>query len=309
MNLGHRKKSDVNINGYKCFNFYRKFQNRRANRCSGGIVIYVKDIISDGIKIVRNHFDSVIWLKLDRNFFNIESDVYIAGVYVWGENSPAYNFADVDFFSVLQDDINDNQSQGRVVLCGDWNARVGNGSRPDFIPCDRVVENTDSDNYLPDSLSLRRSQDNVCNSHGLKLLDLCKSTSLRIANGRLGSDNGIGTFTYASRTGCSVIDYVILGQSDFCCMNDFKIHPFCEWSDHTPLSYNIVCNNDHFITKGPQYRTRIKWNDSLRNDLRRNLVARLTDLNTAVSQIDISDRHSIDSCIEKFSTRSCFPII
>ena len=46
-----QKKSDVNINGYKCFNFYRKFQNRRANRCSGGIVIYVKDTISDGIKL------------------------------------------------------------------------------------------------------------------------------------------------------------------------------------------------------------------------------------------------------------------
>ena len=144
------------------------------------------------------------------------------------------------FFSALQDNINDYQSQGRVILCGDWNARVGNGSRPDFIPCDRVVENIDSDNYLPGSLSLRRSQDNVCNSHGLKLLDLCKSTSLRIANGRLGSDNGIGTFTFASRTGCSVTDYVILGHGDFYCMNDFKIHPFCEWSDHTPFLI-ILC--------------------------------------------------------------------
>ena len=61
-----------------------------------------------------------------------------------------------------------------------------------------------------------------------KLLDLCKSISLRIANGRLSSDNGIGTCTYASRAGCSVIDYVILDKVGFCCMNDFKIHPYCE---------------------------------------------------------------------------------
>ena len=31
-------KSDIKLNGYESFNFYRRFQNRRANRCSGGIV-------------------------------------------------------------------------------------------------------------------------------------------------------------------------------------------------------------------------------------------------------------------------------
>ena len=33
------KKSDIKLNGYESFNFYRRFQNRRANRCSGGIVL------------------------------------------------------------------------------------------------------------------------------------------------------------------------------------------------------------------------------------------------------------------------------
>ena len=92
-----QKKSDIDINGYKCFNLYRNFQNRRANSCSGGIVLYIRDSISDGVKLVRNHYDSIIWIKLDKNFFNIESDIYIAGVYIWGENSPAYNSIDVDF--------------------------------------------------------------------------------------------------------------------------------------------------------------------------------------------------------------------
>ena len=73
-------KSDIKLNGYESFNFYRRFQNRRANRCSGGIVLYLKDSISDGIKVVKNHANSIIWLKLDKNYFKIESDVYIAGV-------------------------------------------------------------------------------------------------------------------------------------------------------------------------------------------------------------------------------------
>ena len=118
-------------------------------------MLYIKDCISDGVKIVRNHHDSVIWLKLDRNVFNIESDIYIAGVYTWGENSPAYNLIDVDFFNLLQNDIGDFQSQGKIILCGDWNARVGNGSRPDYIVCDRYIDSIDDEEYLPD-LPLQR---------------------------------------------------------------------------------------------------------------------------------------------------------
>ena len=61
-------------------------------------MLYIKACISDGVKIVRNPHDSVIWLKLDRNVFNIESDIYIAGVYIWNENSPAYNLIDISIY-------------------------------------------------------------------------------------------------------------------------------------------------------------------------------------------------------------------
>ena len=55
-----QSKSDIDIEGYKYFYFYRKYQNRRANRCSGGIAVCVKDCILDRIKIVRNHYDNVM---------------------------------------------------------------------------------------------------------------------------------------------------------------------------------------------------------------------------------------------------------
>ena len=50
--------------------------------CASMRSVYAKDCILDGIKIVRNHSDSVIWLKMDRHFLKTDSDVYIAGVYV-----------------------------------------------------------------------------------------------------------------------------------------------------------------------------------------------------------------------------------
>ena len=137
----------------------------------------------------------MIWLKLDKNYFKINNDIYVAGVYIWVENSPAYNIVDVDFFSILQNDVNDFQSKGRVLLCGDLNARVGNGSRSDYIQCDRTVGFIDCNDYIPDVPVPRSSLDSVCNAHGLKLLDLCKATQLRIGNGRLGRDQSVGTFT------------------------------------------------------------------------------------------------------------------
>ena len=295
-------KSDIKLNGYESSNFYRRFQNRRANRCSGGIVLYLKDSISDGTKVVKNHANSIIWLKLDKNYFKIESDVYIAGVYIWCENSPAYDIVDVDFFSLLQNDINDYRLKGRVILCGDLNASVGNGTRPDYIVCDTSVDSIDEDDYSPDEPLPRRSLDNAFNSNGLKLLDLCKATSLRIANGRLGRDCDICTYTYASQLGNSVIDYVILKQQDFGFISDFHVKSFYEWSDHSPLSFNIVCNTEIYTCEELQNGdSRIIWNDSLRDEFRRSLIARLTYLNYVVSHIDACDRNSKNSSVENFA--------
>ena len=60
--------------------------------------------------------------------------------------------------------------------------------------------------YFP----LRKSRDIVLDNYGRRLLDLCKSTDLLIANGRLGDDKDIGEFTYVTSRGRSVVDYLLL---------------------------------------------------------------------------------------------------
>ena len=37
---------------------------------SGGIVMYVRKSIKPGVSIIENHFDTIIWLKPKRHFFN-----------------------------------------------------------------------------------------------------------------------------------------------------------------------------------------------------------------------------------------------
>ena len=60
------------------------------------------------------------------------------------------------------------------MICGDFNSRTGNRSRPDFIQCDEIVHFLDSEDYCPDMPIHRFSMDTVCSSH-VKFLDLRKS--------------------------------------------------------------------------------------------------------------------------------------
>ena len=63
------KKSKIELSGYsKPIHSYRRFRNRRAKRASGGVIIYIKDELRKGIKLVKNDVDSIIWIKLDKTF-------------------------------------------------------------------------------------------------------------------------------------------------------------------------------------------------------------------------------------------------
>ena len=66
--------------------------------------------------------------------------------------------------------------EGVVFVVGDYNARVGNGSKKDYKVCGKNIDNIDDSYYEPDIPLPRNSQDNTCNALGVKLLDVCKST-------------------------------------------------------------------------------------------------------------------------------------
>ena len=52
------------------------------------------------------------------------------------------------------------------------------------------------DDFTPDTQSTKRkSQDKYIKGHGKSLIEFCKSSGLRIANGRIGSDKDLGQFT------------------------------------------------------------------------------------------------------------------
>ena len=82
----------------------------------GVLAFYVRASINKGVKLVNIRFDSLIWLKLDRNYFCTENNVYVCWVYALPDESPASKYYNGDIFSILQEDIFDYEQIGRVIL-------------------------------------------------------------------------------------------------------------------------------------------------------------------------------------------------
>jgi hypothetical protein len=297
--------SDIGIDGYSCFNFYRKFRNKRAKRNSGGIVIYVRDLYKDGVTVVKNNFDTIIWLKLDKSYFGFDTDVYLCGLYLWPDDSPITQIFQEDLFDVLSNDVFHFEEFGKVLLIGDWNCRVGN--RNDYIYFDSYVDGLDYDSYTPDVSLERASSDKLCNARGIQMLDFCKATSLRIANGRIGNDYNTGAFTYYNRNACTTIDYLVLFARDFPMIDSFNVLPFNPYSDHAPIHFSLKVDTketeqNYFTNIGTSVN--FKWNDAHKTNFRRDIIAKLPQFNEILLNVNLSNtvsNNTIDKMVEDFS--------
>ena len=125
------------------------------------------------------------------------------------------------------------------IVLGVLNSRVGN--LVDYVENDYFNPHV---NLLPDDYNynvplLRSSRDIVINKYGRNLIDFCKESSLRILNGRIGEDAGIGDYTYVGHIGRSVVDYV-LSSSDL--IQHVEYVCICEptiLSDHCSLRFSL----------------------------------------------------------------------
>ena len=103
------------------------------------------------------------------------------------------------------------------------------------VESELLLSDIDTNENIPE----RRSQDDKCNGHGYKFLDLLKATGLRVINGRLFSDKGLGKFTCINKQGSSVVDYVCCECATFEIFNSFCVRDLTQFSDHTPVTFSI----------------------------------------------------------------------
>ena len=236
------------IDGYTSFKLCRKI-NKKINRFFGGIVIYYKNDLRPGIQFLMNTSIDYVWLKFNKSFFNMAEDVFMCVMYIPPENSSYYKTRDVETFNAIEDDIVKYRDKGSLVLIGDMNARTN--SMSDFIENDTVAHDNVGlnafefdDIYEPDIVAQRRTSQDIVPSctRGRQLIELCKSSQLRIMNGRWLGDS-MGNYTCHQPGGSSVVDYLITNESNMKNLVYFKVYEFRgNLSDHCCISTALKCN-------------------------------------------------------------------
>ena len=130
---------------------------------------------------------------------------------------------------------------------GDLNGRTK--KEDDFVrdSADKHSPIEDIPGYITDTpLERNNKDDTAVDAQGKMILDICKSNSLRILNGRTKGDE-FGTFTrYPKRKNenPSVIDYTLCGEALMSAVHSFSVLPFSDLSDHCCISTFLKINQE-----------------------------------------------------------------
>ena len=212
--------------------------NNSGGRYSGGIAVVISEKLKQGIKIMKS-CEYGIWIKLDKKCFNIDSNVYVCGLYLHPINSP---YASKSPYEAIERDITDCYSDGDILLVGDTNSRTA--ELCDFIKPDKYDEllNVNCSSVQYEELPERFNIDCVYNSMGKQLIEFCTNSNTYIVNGRTKGDIP-GKMTCIQHAGCSTVDYAIASFKLKECIRYFNVSAFNEFSDHAliKICIDITC--------------------------------------------------------------------
>ena len=300
--------SKIDLNGFKFFSCPRPKYNRSAKRNSGGLIIYYKEIYHRHIQLVSINNDGIVWLKLSRDFTGSEHDVYFCVCYIPPENSSVYSNVNSpmynrDYFDVLNNDICRYSEKGIVFLTGDLNARTGLlHDQISDIKLNRFVDlpSTDESSLIIQS---RKNHDLVVNQFGHKLLNLCKSNNMCIANGRL--EEGKYTFNslHKNKPIASTVDYVITPRQHLHVIQNMCVLDMNEFSDHNPIVFTMSYNypNNPNTSDSSFSVNKLVWDREKKNTLLNSLVENKNLFDDVSVKIQ-SGEYNINQCIEQFSS-------
>ena len=186
----------------------RQILHRNAKRGAGGVALLFKKSLQKGIHVLNVNQQDVIWCRLEAQFFSMKADVYVCFVYIPPADSSVFSYTDQDYWSSLEEQIAKFSQKGEVLIMGDMNARTAN--IPDFH---YRIDSTRDDQFSNpirsgDVPQNRQSRDTKHNCQGKLLCNLCKTTTLKILNGRHNGDT-LGEYTCIKTQGSSVVDYAL----------------------------------------------------------------------------------------------------
>ena len=308
--------SELFLDGFHGIPYHRPDKHINARRGSGGMYVFIRKSVLKGIKILHNHKDLIAWFRLNKSFFGLKDDLYIATCYVAPPDSPHLA---INSFGIIQDDISKLPDGSKYILLLDGNAHTNiyNDYISD-VPGDDCglseLIGPGNDNYisLPSSVKKRISCDlRPLDDHGSNVLELCKSCNMFIGNSRLpGNDFKKGSITWISRGNSShvgVLDYALLSINLYNDVETFNIGNFLPHSDHAPIELSIKCNLNH-VTNSVTSVT--SWEPHYRYEWSRDKLPKLKNAIKDTQSIkknthfkdSMSEMQSVDFVAKKFDT-------
>ncbi len=261
---------EYDIPGYSMTNIPRSYIHEKALRCSGGVILYIKQGLTNSVQVIQELCDHFIVACVTQ----ADSKLYIIFSYIPPYDTPHFcKTCDGNYMESLYELYVNYSSKGHVYICGDLNSRTGIASDMpmNYLVDDFFCEENDPFSNLQiydNELETRHSMDKTCNTQGRSLLNMLRETDMRIVNGRHSHDKGVGRFTYIRGEACSVIDYLLAQSPNFGKIVSFKVCNKEPESDHCPISFTLECDipttspkpNEHDT---PKY-SKFKWDrDSL----------------------------------------------
>ena len=269
--------------------FQRRYQHPRARKAAGGIGVLIKsNLESDGtVKIVRNS-DFTVWIKIKQDTFNL----YLAGVYIppLDSSSTISSFENNDAFNLIQEEISHFKQKGSIALCGDFNARTGQIADYTITNGNDAIDiiSFDTEDSLPKYQ--RYSDDLKSNRYGKELIELCKSSNMRIMNGFFQNSKATGSFTCYTPCGKSLIDYLICDKPFYEGLHSFDLEPLGTNSDHRPLVFSIKMYDTKKSWSHTQTTSQNKTSRYYKYMYDHNSLAGLKESLTSVCGIELYDK-------------------
>ena len=137
-----------------------------------------------------------------------------------------------DVFDTLRCQCLKFQDKGEILICGDFNARIGSLN--------------DMSDVTQTRLPQRQIIDYTTNSHGKQLIDFLRDCNMVTLNGRFSSDKD--NFTVISSVGKSVVDYAIVQADHFRNYSNFQVKTVLDIleyysipSDSPMPDHSLVC--------------------------------------------------------------------
>ena len=112
------------MKGYYIFRKKRP-RNKKAWKASGGIAVLVKETLRNACKFEPVSDSDVVWVQVQKDITKLNNHLYLAFVYLPPCNSTYGKAYGKYIVQKLEKQIEFFLCKGKVIICGDFNVRVG----------------------------------------------------------------------------------------------------------------------------------------------------------------------------------------